>query len=212
MYLLPVPDVDPPRFRQLLGRFATGVAVITARTPDGRDVGMTASSLSSISLVPPLVGVSVDREADLHAVLHAAPRWAVNILAADQEELSRRFAIRGPERFDGIGAFRTMENDASIDISGAMDGVSFQGAAGLGKAMAASPETSYCVAGRALEYATARPPDDNVSLVETLDKQFAADGYNIRALFLRVATLPQSYQVKSEPVDGGKTNLTMASK
>ena len=115
MYLLPVPDVDPPRFRQLLGRFATGVAVITARTPDGRDVGMTASSLSSISLVPPLVGVSVDREADLHAVLHAAPRWAVNILAADQEELSRRFAIRGPERFDGIGHRRTSSGLAVLE-------------------------------------------------------------------------------------------------
>jgi hypothetical protein len=116
------------------------------------------------------------------------------------------------ERFDGIGGFRTMENDAAIDIAGTMDGVEFRGATGLGKAMAASPDTSLCVSGRALEYAMSRPPEDNVSLVETLDKQFAADGYNIRALFLRVATLPQSYQVKSPPVDDGKTNLTMASK
>jgi flavin reductase (DIM6/NTAB) family NADH-FMN oxidoreductase RutF len=110
-----VPDVDPPRFRQLLGRFATGVAVITTRTPDGRDVGMTANSLSSVSLVPPLVAVNVEREADLHAVLEAASRWVANILAADQEELSRRFAVRGPERFEGIGHRRTATGIAVLD-------------------------------------------------------------------------------------------------
>ena len=115
VYLPPVPDVDPPRFRQLLGRFATGVVVVTARRPDGRDVGMTANSLSSVSLVPPLVSVNVDREAELHGVLEAAPRWVLNILAADQEELSRRFAVRGPERFEGIGHRRTASGVAVLD-------------------------------------------------------------------------------------------------
>ncbi len=110
-----MPDVDPPRFRQLLGRFATGVAVLTTRTPDGRDIGMTVNSLSSVSLVPPLVAVNVEREADLHAVLEAASRWVANILAADQEELSRRFAVRGPERFEGIGHRRTATGIAVLD-------------------------------------------------------------------------------------------------
>jgi len=110
-----VPDVDPPRFRQLLGRFATGVAVVTARTEDGRDVGMTANSVSSVSLIPPLVAVNVDRTADLHVVLETASRWVVNILAADQEELSRRFAVRGPERFEGIGHRRGTGGIAVLD-------------------------------------------------------------------------------------------------
>lgn len=112
---MPLPDVDPPRFRQLLGRFATGVAVLTARRADGRDIGMTANSLGSVSLVPPLVSVSVDRETDLHAVLETAPRWVLNILAEDQEELSRRFAVRGPERFEGIGHRRTAAGLAVLD-------------------------------------------------------------------------------------------------
>jgi len=49
------PDVDPAQFRQLLGRFTTGVTVITTRLPDGRPAGMTASSLAAVSLEPPLV-------------------------------------------------------------------------------------------------------------------------------------------------------------
>lgn len=112
------------------------------------------------------------------------------------------------ERFDGIGAVRMTENDAPIDISGAMDGIEFQGATGLGKAMAASPETTTCVASRALEYVTARPPDDDVALVEAVEKQFAADGYSIRALFRRVVTAPQTWQVKLPPVDGGHSKVT----
>ena len=53
--------VEPPLFRQLLGRFATGVTVITARSAKGDLIGMTANSLSSVSLDPPLVLVSVEK-------------------------------------------------------------------------------------------------------------------------------------------------------
>ena len=88
------PDIDGDRFRQLLGRFATGVTVLTTRDPDGRPVGMTASSLASVSLVPPLVSVCVDVSADMHRVLSASGDFVVNILAAGQEGLSRRFAER----------------------------------------------------------------------------------------------------------------------
>ena len=95
--------VDSPQFRQLLGRFATGVTVLTTRTPDGRPIGMTASSVASVSLVPPLLVVSVSHEHDMHAALHAAPHFALNVLAADQEAISRRFAVDHPDRFSGIG-------------------------------------------------------------------------------------------------------------
>ena len=102
-----MPDVDPSRFRQLLGRFATGVAIVTTRTADDRDVAMTANSVNSVSLSPPLVAVNVDRTAELHEAMRAAPAWAINVLGAGQEELSRRFALRSPDPFHGIGIRRS---------------------------------------------------------------------------------------------------------
>lgn len=95
--------VEPPLFRQLLGRFATGVTVLTTRTPGGEPIGMTASSVASVSLAPPLVLVSVDRRHDMHAALEAASHFVLNVLAADQEALSRRFAADEPDRFQGVG-------------------------------------------------------------------------------------------------------------
>ena len=95
--------VDAAQFRQLLGRFASGVSIVTARGPNGRPLGMTASSLASVSLEPPLLLIAVDRQNDMHDALRTAPHFAVNILAADQEALSRRFAATDPNRFDGVG-------------------------------------------------------------------------------------------------------------
>ncbi|PYP36756.1 MAG: flavin reductase [Gemmatimonadetes bacterium] len=98
-----MPGVDPAQFRQLLGRFATGVTVLTTRDQAGRPVGMTASSVASVSLNPPLVLVSVDQKNDMYPALQAAQRFVLNVLAADQEALSRRFAEEHPNRFDGVG-------------------------------------------------------------------------------------------------------------
>ena len=64
---------------------------------------MTASSLASVSLQPPLISVCVDREADMHDLIVAAPEFVVNILESGQEELSRRFADKHEDRFDGVG-------------------------------------------------------------------------------------------------------------
>src|SRR5205809_1567287 len=64
---------------------------------------MTASSVASVSLAPPLVLVSVDQKNDLHPALRAAKRFVLNVLASDQEAVSRRFAEDHPNRFDGIG-------------------------------------------------------------------------------------------------------------
>jgi len=98
-----MPGVDAAQFRQLLGRFPTGVSVLTTRRPDGHLVGMTASSIASVSLTPPLLLVCVDRKNDMHDALIAATYFAVNILADDQEALARRFAATDPNRFDGVG-------------------------------------------------------------------------------------------------------------
>jgi flavin reductase (DIM6/NTAB) family NADH-FMN oxidoreductase RutF len=96
-------DVDAAQFRQLLGRFATGVTIITVRTPQGRLLGMTANSLSSVSLFPPLISVCVDHEAEMHNAILSADQFVVNVLASSQETLARRFADEHEDRFDGIG-------------------------------------------------------------------------------------------------------------
>jgi flavin reductase (DIM6/NTAB) family NADH-FMN oxidoreductase RutF len=107
------PGVDPPLFRALLGRFATGVSVLTTRGPDGRPVGMTASAVASVSLEPPLVLVCVDRRHDMHTALGAGQGFVLNVLAADQEALSRRFAADDEERFAGVGF---VESEAGLPV------------------------------------------------------------------------------------------------
>ena len=92
-----------------MGRFATGVTVLTVNGPGGRPLGMTASSLASVSLVPPLVSVCVDHLALLHDAILAAPIFVVNILESGQEALSRRFADRHEDRFEGVGYHRSPE-------------------------------------------------------------------------------------------------------
>src|SRR5207244_10797956 len=75
--LVAKPGVDPAQFRQLLGRFATGVTVVTTRDLRGRPIGMTASSVASVSLDPPLLLVCVDRRHDMHPAMQAASRFVL---------------------------------------------------------------------------------------------------------------------------------------
>ena len=96
--------IDPDSFRSVLGRFASGITVVTTLDADERDVGMTVSAFCSVSLKPPLIQVCVDREASLYEALAQSTRFGVSILAAEQEALSRRFATAdSTRRFDGIG-------------------------------------------------------------------------------------------------------------
>jgi flavin reductase (DIM6/NTAB) family NADH-FMN oxidoreductase RutF len=111
----PSPGVAPGDFRQLLGRFATGVTVLTTRTPAGEPIGMTASSVASVSLRPPLVLVSVDRGHDMHPALEAASQFVLNVLAANQEALSRRFAEIETDRFSGVGYQLNEQGIAVLD-------------------------------------------------------------------------------------------------
>lgn len=67
---------------------------------------MTANSLASVSLEPPLVSVCIDHAAELHGLLLEAPAYVINVLESAQEELSRRFAEQHHDRFDGVG-YRT---------------------------------------------------------------------------------------------------------
>lgn len=105
--------VEPSLFRQLLGRFATGVTVITARTSNRDPIGMTANSLASVSLDPPLVLVSVEKIHEMHAALTGATHWVFNILSSEQEALSRRFAGAEPNRFLGVSYH---ENERGVPV------------------------------------------------------------------------------------------------
>lgn len=84
-------SIDARQLRNALGQFATGITVVTAY--DGGDVhGMTANSFTSVSLDPPLILVCVDRRNRTHEVLPRVERFAINVLSADQESISRYFA------------------------------------------------------------------------------------------------------------------------
>ena len=89
----PRDSVDPALFRKVMGRFATGVTVVTARAGD-ETRGMTANAFMSASLDPPLCVVAVDKRAHMHAHLVRAGRFAINILAEGQEAYARHFAGR----------------------------------------------------------------------------------------------------------------------
>ena len=83
---------DGRRFRRALGEFATGVAIVTARTSSRDALGMTVSSFNSVSIEPPLILFSVDRKALSLPALQQASGYAVNILGQHQTELANRFA------------------------------------------------------------------------------------------------------------------------
>src|SRR5436189_2763541 len=94
---------DPAgEFRRILGRFATGVTIITTEAGGGEQVhGMTANAFMSVSLRPPLVVVSVDKRARMHALLHVGKTYGVSVLGRDQRELSDRFAGRAKDHEPG---------------------------------------------------------------------------------------------------------------
>lgn len=94
--------LDPTTFRTALGRFASGVTVLTLRTADGADLGMTATAFSSVSLTPPLILICVDRDATAAPALREGVAFAVHLLAEAQADLSRRFASSEGDRFAGL--------------------------------------------------------------------------------------------------------------
>jgi len=89
--------IDKKDFRNALGRFATGITVVTVAKPDGGIHGMTANSFASVSLDPPQILVCVADKAHMHALIHGAGRFGVNILRDSQQSLSDRFARPTPD-------------------------------------------------------------------------------------------------------------------
>jgi flavin reductase (DIM6/NTAB) family NADH-FMN oxidoreductase RutF len=109
------PTIDSATFRAVLGRFASGVTVVTVRGPDARDHGMTVSAFCSVSLEPPLVLACIERTATLLPVLAVGGAYAITMLSESQEALSRRFASDVDDRFDGIGYRRGPRGSALLD-------------------------------------------------------------------------------------------------
>jgi len=97
-----VRQMDEARFRQAMGHFATGVAVVTARH-EGEISGMTVNAFASVSLEPMLLLICIEKRVRTHDLIASSGRFGVSILRSDQEEISRRFASPSENKFSGVG-------------------------------------------------------------------------------------------------------------
>ena len=91
--------VDPRAFRNALGSYMTGVTVVATLQSDGAPRGFTANSFSSVSLDPPLILVSVAKTAASYLTFASAQHFSVSVLADSQQDVSRLFASRAPDKF-----------------------------------------------------------------------------------------------------------------
>jgi flavin reductase (DIM6/NTAB) family NADH-FMN oxidoreductase RutF len=95
---------DPTaELRRALGQYATGVTVVTTRAADGTPAGLTVNSFTSVSLEPPLVLWCLGLDSASFDVFRVAEQHMINVLAADQLDVAKRFASRNPDKFAGLG-------------------------------------------------------------------------------------------------------------
>lgn len=106
-------ELGPDDLRAALGRFVTGVTIVTCRDENGEPVGLTANSFNALSLEPPLVLWSLRQASSTIAAFTHASHFAVNVLAADQADLSRRFARPSSAKFD-MGAWTDGQGGAPL--------------------------------------------------------------------------------------------------
>ncbi len=102
---------DGKELRKIMGSFATGVTVIT--TDSEPPTGLTANSVTSLSLDPPLILFAVEKKAGSLAAFNETRRFAVSILTTAQQDISNRFATPGPKDFSGL-SIKTAETGAPI--------------------------------------------------------------------------------------------------
>jgi 3-hydroxy-9,10-secoandrosta-1,3,5(10)-triene-9,17-dione monooxygenase reductase component len=108
--------IPPEAFRRVMGRWATGVSVVTAREGDV-DAGLTVNALLSVSLTPPSLVISLTRDVDTLPLIERSGWFAVSLLAADQRPLSERFARTDPPaaKFRDVAVHRAPHGLAVID-------------------------------------------------------------------------------------------------
>lgn len=104
---------EAAELRLAAGHFATGVTVVTTRDEDGESYGLTVNAITSLSLEPPLFLICVDKTTDTLPSLLESRVFAINVLAHDQEAISRVFATKGNDKFAGIG-YHTGETGAPL--------------------------------------------------------------------------------------------------
>lgn len=109
--------IEKSEFRRILGHFAAGVTVVTTTSATGAPFGLTATAFSSVSLEPPLVLVCVDKKSETYPHFSSGV-FAVNFLALDQTEISKRFATSGGDKFSGV-SFRAGTTGAPL-LAGTM--------------------------------------------------------------------------------------------
>jgi flavin reductase (DIM6/NTAB) family NADH-FMN oxidoreductase RutF len=105
--------IEKNELRRIMGHFATGVTIITSVRSSGELHGLTANAFTSVSLVPPLLLICVDKKAESYPCFTETRVFTVNILAGDQEALSRKFAVSGGNKFEGV-SYRLGANGAPI--------------------------------------------------------------------------------------------------
>lgn len=110
--------IEKNELRRVMGHFATSVTVITSIRSSGEMHGLTANAFTSVSLIPPLLLICVDKKAESYPCFDESKIFTVNVLAADQEALSRRFAVSGGEKFEGV-SYKIGANGAPI-LDGAL--------------------------------------------------------------------------------------------
>lgn len=106
-------SLDPREFRNALGRFATGVCVITAKDAAAKPFGMTINSFASVSLDPALILWSLQKNSDCFAAFQSTKHFAVNILAADQQAISNQYAKKNEHDLTP-GSYRETENGCVV--------------------------------------------------------------------------------------------------
>lgn len=95
-------NFDSRKFRNALGSFATGIAVVTAKCPNGKPMGITINSFASVSLEPPLVLWSIDKNSDLYQQFCSASHYAVHVLPEDAQSISNHFTTADDKQFDNF--------------------------------------------------------------------------------------------------------------
>ncbi|MFB6959029.1 flavin reductase family protein [Streptomyces sp. NPDC056309] len=110
--------IDTDHFRDVLGRFASGVTVVAAADEDGTPAGLACQSFASLSLDPPLVLVCVGRTSSSWPKVEAAGRFGISVLAEDQKAVCAALGRRGGDKFAGVGW--SLSRNGAVRIDGAL--------------------------------------------------------------------------------------------
>lgn len=102
--------ISKDEFKASLGRFASGVTVVTTKDTDGKLHGLTVSAFCSVSLKPPLILVCIHKQTGSYHAFEKSKQFVVNILSAEQEHISNQFAKQHEDKFEGIPFQKGLED------------------------------------------------------------------------------------------------------